>query len=126
MSQYFKPHEYNCRCDRGSKCDAVPMKLKILMALDGMRRERGKAIRLESGCRCRYWNEKEGGSDNSDHLYGEAADVDANTPLERGEIMVLAIRHGFNRIGIPRSGKGFIHLAMVDRLKPGQIEVFGY
>ena len=50
--------------------------------LDRIREEYGSAIRVSSGYRCKLLNSLVGGAKNSQHLYGEAADlvpVDGNT-----------------------------------------------
>jgi uncharacterized protein YcbK (DUF882 family) len=119
MSQFFKPDELRCRCDRPD-CDAVPMQFETMMIMDGVRREYGKPMHVNSAERCPYWNEKEGGSDTSDHLRGDALDIRVKNSTDRGVIMMIAIRHGFTAIGIP--GGKFIHLGR----RPGPLVVFGY
>jgi len=45
--------------------------------LQPIREKYGKSIKVNSGFRCKELNKKVGGADNSDHLYGAAADIKA-------------------------------------------------
>jgi uncharacterized protein YcbK (DUF882 family) len=119
MSQFFKPEELACHCGR-KDCDAVPIDMAALMALDGVRREYGKPMRISSATRCSVQNDKVGGSPNSDHLRGEAFDVLVKDAAERARIMVLALKHGFNSVGVPKAG--FLHIGR----RAGPLVVFGY
>ena len=60
-----------------------------------------------SGCRCEKHNAAEGGTETSDHLTGEGADIKATTSFVRWRVVTSAIAAGFRRIGI---AKTFIHL----------------
>jgi uncharacterized protein YcbK (DUF882 family) len=43
--------------------------------LQAMRDELGKKITVTSGCRCRRYNQAVKGSEDSQHIYGRAADI---------------------------------------------------
>jgi uncharacterized protein YcbK (DUF882 family) len=111
-------HDFTCRCDRGDKCDAVEMNEETLSKFYALEKEHGKLI-ITSASRCKYHNEKVGGSSNSYHLSGRAIDVKVKSGIEMAKICLLAIKHGFNGIGI---SKGFIHLDT----RTGPLVIFGY
>lgn len=118
-NNYFQPGEFNCRCDRGLDCDAAPLDLDLLTKLSRLRTDLGKKMVITSAERCAVHNDKIGGSNNSFHLLGRAVDVKTDSAAHTGEILKLAIKHGFNGVGI---SKGFIHLDT----RLGNFVVFGY
>ena len=71
LSQNFERREFSCRC----KCGFNTVDAELLAVLTNLRTEIGKPIAILSGCRCQVWNKKVGGSVNSQHLYGKAADI---------------------------------------------------
>lgn len=119
MSQFFKPEELRCGCGRPD-CDAVPVDMAALMALDGLRREYGKPMRISSATRCQQHNDKVGGSPTSDHLRGEGFDILVKDAAERARIIVLALKHNFNAVGVPKAG--FVHIGK----RAGPLVIFGY
>lgn len=119
MSVYFSDAELKCKCDRGDKCDAKPVDIETRMKAEGVRRELGEAMIVNSASRCHYWNEKVGGSQNSFHLKGMAIDVKTKNAAHAARIIMLAIKHGFKGIGVAKS---FVHLDTRD----GELQIFGY
>ena len=64
--------------------------------------------RINSAYRCPERNKQVGGADNSQHLYGKAADISLHTiPLQIEEIKRIARPIGFTGVGLYNS---FIHL----------------
>ena len=69
----FKPEEFRCPC---GKCTGYPVQMKQveLKHLQTIRDHYGKPMKITSGLRCKYENERVGGVSNSGHLTGYAAD----------------------------------------------------
>lgn len=83
------------------------MRPEFMEALQALRDEFGKPMNISSGYRTRDHNKKIGGSPNSQHVLGLAADILISSPYDRYEFIKLAIKHGFTGIGI---SPVFIHL----------------
>jgi len=71
MSKYFKPEEFECHCGCGEK-DVNP---KLVELLNRIRESFGKPIKIVSGHRCEKHNKECGGREHSQHLLGNAADI---------------------------------------------------
>ena len=71
ISEYFSRHEFACRC--GCGFDVVDAEL--LSVLEFVRDHFNRPVAVTSGCRCRKHNTKVGGSKNSKHRIGKAADI---------------------------------------------------
>lgn len=97
------PILYACSC---GDCDDAPT-TRFLNMLDDAREYAGVPFAVNSGPRCEGYNALVGGSEESEHLTGEAADIDAPTSRARNAIIRGAIQAGFTRIGI---GSNFVHL----------------
>lgn len=120
MSRFFAPSEFDCKCGKPD-CDAKPMDLKLIMALDGLRLELGERLVITSARRCKEHNEKIGGVANSFHLRGMAVDLAVPNGAMAYRILYLAaVRHNFRGIGI---GKTFVHLDTRESPTP---VLFGY
>ena len=74
--RFFTPEEMKCKCG-GRYCDGFPHPIQplLMQILDRARRWSGHPITIVSGLRCESWNKLQGGVENSQHRYGEAADV---------------------------------------------------
>lgn len=72
LSENFSRHEFACKCGCGfDTVDAATLDL-----LERVRaRCGGHPVTIHSGCRCPAYNKKVGGSPNSQHLVGRAADI---------------------------------------------------
>jgi uncharacterized protein YcbK (DUF882 family) len=107
LTPNFSRCEFACRC--GCGFDAVD--LAIVAALQELRGMLGQPISVTSGCRCQEHNRRVGGTRNSRHLTGHAADVTVRglSPVDvyREALGVQAFRDG--GIGI-YSDRGFTHL----------------
>lgn len=75
LTKNFSRKEFVCRCGRKT-CDAAPIDLRLVFALQILRDLVGYPLVVTSGCRCRWWNNKQrDASRNSKHLLGIAADI---------------------------------------------------
>lgn len=74
--RYFKRNEFRCKCG-GRYCNGFPAEPKepLVRLLDAARAHFGRPAHIISGLRCPSWNRIQGGVVNSQHMYGEAADV---------------------------------------------------
>lgn len=99
----FSDWEFNCKCG----CGLNNMKPVFLWKLQHCRTEAKVRFVIRSGSRCEKHNRDEGGRDNSEHLYGEAADIFVLNSNIRFKILEAAFYVGFKRIGI---GPTYIHL----------------
>ena len=74
--EFFTPEEMACKCG-GKYCDGFPHAIQplLMQILDRARRWSGDAIIIVSGLRCPEWNRIQKGVANSQHMFGEAADV---------------------------------------------------
>jgi uncharacterized protein YcbK (DUF882 family) len=72
LSKHFSRHEHACNC--GCGFDTVDTELNFVLQVD-LRYHYNKAVTIDSGCRCPAWNKEEEGAEDSQHLWGKAADV---------------------------------------------------
>lgn len=71
ISKNFKRAEFACKCGCGfDTVDAV-----LLRVVQDVRKHFSARITITSGCRCESHNANVGGSPNSQHLHGRAADI---------------------------------------------------
>lgn len=74
--KYFKREEFRCKCG-GKYCDGFPAEPQpgMVYLADAAREYFGRPGRVVSGLRCSEWNRIQGGTANSQHMYGEAVDL---------------------------------------------------
>lgn len=74
--KHFKREEFRCKCN-GLYCNGFPAEPQpgMVYLADAAREYFGRPGRVVSGLRCSVWNRKQGGVDNSQHMYGEAVDL---------------------------------------------------
>ena len=74
--QYFKREEFRCKCG-GKYCNGFPAEPQeqLVRIADQLRKNLGVPVTIVSGLRCPTWNKIQGGVENSQHMYGEAADI---------------------------------------------------
>lgn len=74
--RYFTREEFKCKCG-GKYCNGYPVDIDMNMVkiADKIRAKIGKPITVNSGLRCKTHNANVGGVSNSQHLYGNAADL---------------------------------------------------
>ena len=78
--RYFTRAEFKCKCG-GRFCNGYPVEIDMNMVkiADQIREKIGKLITVNSGLRCKTHNANVGGVSNSQHLYGNAADLGCPT-----------------------------------------------
>lgn len=74
--EFFTREEFKCKCG-GKYCNGYPTEPdeRMVRIADQLRKNLGVPITIVSGLRCKTWNEIQGGVSNSQHMYGEAADI---------------------------------------------------
>lgn len=74
--RYFDREEFRCKCG-GKYCNGYPHEPdeRMVRIADKLRKNLGVPITIISGLRCKTWNAIQGGVSNSQHMYGEAADI---------------------------------------------------
>ena len=85
--EYFTREEFKCKCG-GKYCNGYPAEPdeRMVRIVNQLRKNLGVPITIVSGLRCRTWNAIQGGVSNSQHMYGEAADIYASgVPQSRVE-----------------------------------------
>ena len=104
MKSYFTYSEFDSPDfpDSGRNMDST-----FLRMLNHARQIAGIPFKINSGFRTEEHNKKVGGSENSSHLRGFAADIHATSSTYRYEILSALIKAGFYRIGIANT---FIHV----------------
>jgi hypothetical protein len=73
IRNYFQPGEFACKCG----CGTNKVKQGLIDTLNIIREKLGVPITVTSGTRCVKRNKAAGGVSNSNHLSGEAADIQA-------------------------------------------------
>lgn len=84
LTKNFSRWEFACRCGR-KKCDAPPLNMRLVCALQALRDTVGHPLTVSSGVRCKVHNMKQkNASRYSKHLLGIAADIKCEelTPVE--------------------------------------------
>jgi len=71
VSDNFDREEMACKCG----CGFDTVDIELLAALESLRAHFNKPIKITSGNRCESHNERVGGSFNSQHTKGLAADI---------------------------------------------------
>lgn len=74
MSKYFSDEEMACKC-----CGEVIIDPKLYELLDQIREYFGVPIYINCAYRCPSHNAEVGGVPNSQHVTGQAADIDASS-----------------------------------------------
>ena len=98
----FEESEFICKCGCG-QCDMQKDHMDMLFKA---RIRASIPFIVNSGFRCAWHNNNEGGSVTSDHLTGYGTDIQAKSGRARWIIFNALLSVGFNRIGI---GRTFIH-----------------
>lgn len=102
LTTNFDSSEFKCPC-----CGIRIMMYSFIMKLQKAREIADTPFRITSGLRCRKRNKAVGGTENSSHLTGHAADIQAATSGHRYVIVLALLEAGLERIGV---AKTFIHV----------------
>ena len=77
--QYFAREEFACKCGRyhSPYCNGYPYSIRkeLVLIAERARKHFGQPIDIVSGLRCERHNSDSGGVYNSQHMFGEAADI---------------------------------------------------
>ena len=77
--EHFTREEFACKCGtyHAPYCDGFPAEPKeqLVRIADAVRKNFGVPVEIISGLRCPQHNADSGGVANSQHMYGEAADI---------------------------------------------------
>ena len=71
LSEHFSRSEFACKCG----CGYNTVDAELIFVLEELRFHFKKPVTINSACRCKTHNDKIGGSSNSQHLLGRAADI---------------------------------------------------
>ena len=112
LSKNFDSSEFACKCGCGYD---IPDP-ELIRMLQTARDLYGKPITITSGCRCIKHNAVSGGTPNSAHIQGKAADIATPTGAVRYLLIKALLASGFGRIGINFKQR-FVH-ADIDDTKP--------
>ena len=102
--EYFKIIEFDSPDEVGS---GKYMNEQFLEMLDCARSYAGIPFKITSGYRTKEHNQKVGGTKDSSHLTGLAADIHCTNSKNRALLIGSLLESGFMRIGI---AKNFIHV----------------
>ena len=105
MSEHFTAEEFACHCGCGFDTP-VP---ELVEVLELIRFSINEPVYLNSCCRCPDHNAAVGGSRQSWHMQGQAADISADDKEERFWIVAAAIDAGATDIGVYDWG---VHIAV--------------
>ena len=74
--EFFAEAEFACKCG-GRYCNGYPARMReeVVQLCDKARKHFGRPGHIISGLRCQIHNANEGGVANSQHMYGEACDL---------------------------------------------------
>ena len=71
VSKNFNRSEFACKCG----CEYATVDVELLRILEDVRERFDSAVKINSGCRCPAHNKRVGGSVDSEHTRGIAADI---------------------------------------------------
>lgn len=74
--EFFDREEFRCKCG-GLYCHGFPAEPdeQMVRYADEIRRRLGVPLHVNSGLRCKVWNQKNGGANQSQHMAGFACDL---------------------------------------------------
>lgn len=103
LSEHFDTAEFACKC-----CGTAKVEPALIEKLETLRRLAGNLpLTVNSGYRCPRHNKAVGGSPNSQHTLGTAADIRPPTGITVDDFAKLADEAGFTGIG---RYKSFVHV----------------
>lgn len=109
LSKNFKAFEFQCP----SGCSSFPVDEQLVVYLQTIRNHFGASVNITNSYRCPEYNAKAGGSKNSYHMKGMAADIWVEGYLKNPrEVARYAESIGVPGIGLYEGSKGmwFVHI----------------
>lgn len=94
LTRNFTWDEMACPC-----CNECIMDVDFMYNLQKVRNDFGP-MTVTSAYRCSKHNQKIGGSPNSQHKAGKAADIRVSDPNQKYKLVQIAMRNGFSNIGV--------------------------
>jgi uncharacterized protein YcbK (DUF882 family) len=108
LSDHFGTEESACRCGCGFGTNPDEVNSHLLDLLEHLRHQLGdKPLRINSWCRCPAYNTRVGGTPNSAHTRGTAADISIVGGLQRRQLVDAAVMWGAAGIGI---SENYVHV----------------
>lgn len=101
IAKTFNLKEFECPC-----CKCVILHSDLLKFLIALRKLVKEPIHINSGYRCKQYNDQVGGTPKSYHTFGMAADIHARN-IDIPHLVIYAQQAGFKGIGLYGT---FLHL----------------
>lgn len=114
LSAHFDTSEFACGCGCGFGLGPADVDSELVFLLEDIRRDCGRPLRINSGCRCKDHNDAVGGVPNSAHLRGTAADISVEGGEDKYNVLGAAFKNHAYGIGV--SGT-FVHVDMDELVK---------
>lgn len=111
ISEHFSTKELECKCG----CGLFNMAPSFIVFLERIRKDYGKPMVINSGCRCEAHNKKIQGAKKSAHMEGLAVDVAVGDAALKRSLVEAAIKHGATGIGVYSS---WVHIDTKERPRP--------
>ncbi len=108
-TEHFEDREFYCKCFRSQCAGKRAPHPDLLLRLERIRQLYRKPIVVLSGVRCVEQNAAVGGTCDSEHLVGKAADVACADSAARMALVKFALLADVRRVGI---GRTFLHLGV--------------
>ena len=107
--RHFKREEFRCKCG-GKYCNGYPAEPdeRMVRIANQLRRNLGVPITIVSGLRCKTWNAIQNGHAQSQHMYGEAADIYAKG-VSQSRVEAELDKIGGVRYHYPITGSSNVH-----------------
>lgn len=107
--EHFNREEFRCQCG-GKYCNGYPAEPdeRMVRIANQLRKNLGVPITVVSGLRCKTWNAIQGGVSNSQHMYGEAADIYASG-VSQARVEAELDKIGGVRYHYPIKGSSNVH-----------------
>lgn len=102
LTAHFNSKEFDCKGNRNCctcGCHSTPVDTKLVRKLEILRRWVKAAVGVNSGYRCKKHNSCQGGSSNSFHMKGQAADIRCSA-VSAATLAKRAQELGFTGIGL--------------------------
>jgi uncharacterized protein YcbK (DUF882 family) len=109
---YFTTTEFACPCDCKFGTEEKHIDENLIELLNMMRLQHGQPMVVTSGARCKDYNAKVGGVEDSAHLphpltgQCRAVDIAVKNSQTRYDLIHIAVKLGITRIGL---AKDFLH-----------------